>query len=327
MCLRMGVILFHCLFLSTCWTFTNAASNDRDLAIFFQLLRTGQIQSVISELEKGRDVNQADQQGITAIMIAAEAGRADVVIELLRRGANPNLENKSGQTALTIAAAGGHMGVLGAIRDNTERKENREPAAAATSPPVQKRSAQDDLNEELIRASGAGNLSQIKGLLGNGAEINANGRDFGATPLMWTSMAGHLEGARYLLDRGALIDAKDKDGRTALMWAAAQGHVPLVKLLLSRGSDPALKDASGVTAIAAATTRGHKDIVKLLSRALGEPDPNQQKVSKPTQPKSHGERSARPNAVRSHGAQEHTMQPGHEDTDHEAASRSTHADR
>jgi hypothetical protein len=41
--------------------------------------------------------------------------------------------------------------------------------------------------------------------------------------------------ARLLLDYGADIDSKDKDGGTALHWAATYGHEAMERLLLKKG--------------------------------------------------------------------------------------------
>src|SRR6202035_5351167 len=43
--------------------------------------------------------------------------------------------------------------------------------------------------------------------------------------------------ARALLDRGAAIDAKDREGKTALAKAAEADKLPLIKLLLERGAN------------------------------------------------------------------------------------------
>jgi uncharacterized protein len=40
-----------------------------------------------------------------------------------------------------------------------------------------------------------------------------------------------------LIDRGAALEATDKDGNTALMLAAKEGNKKTVALLLARGAD------------------------------------------------------------------------------------------
>ena len=43
--------------------------------------------------------------------------------------------------------------------------------------------------------------------------------------------------AKALIDRGAVVDERDKDGFTPLIWAANRGAARLVKLLLDSGAD------------------------------------------------------------------------------------------
>ena len=46
------------------------------------------------------------------------------------------------------------------------------------------------------------------------------------------SSAGHKSVAQLLLDKGAKMDAANKDGGTPLHWASRQGHDSVVRLLL-----------------------------------------------------------------------------------------------
>jgi uncharacterized protein len=55
-------------------------------------------------LARGAALDEADDRGRTALMIAAELGYADVVDLLLRRGADRMLKDKDGKTALDLAA-------------------------------------------------------------------------------------------------------------------------------------------------------------------------------------------------------------------------------
>ncbi|HEY2407083.1 MAG TPA: sigma-70 family RNA polymerase sigma factor [Polyangiaceae bacterium] len=65
----------------------------------------------------------------------------------------------------------------------------------------------------------------------------------GALPLHVAVLHGQLAVARLLLERGALVDSRTRDGQTALHLAAGAGQVALVELLLERGADAATVDA------------------------------------------------------------------------------------
>jgi ankyrin repeat protein len=49
---------------------------------------------------------------------------------------------------------------------------------------------------------------------------------------------------RLLLDKGAQVDGKDKEGMTALLFAAQNGDVDIIKLLLSRNASINVREGS-----------------------------------------------------------------------------------
>ena len=66
-------------------------------------------------------------------------------------------------------------------------------------------------------------------------------------------------------ERGANINAKDKDGKTVLMLAIRCGETDIAKLLIEKGVNINAKDNKyGDTALMIASLRGDTDIVKLL---------------------------------------------------------------
>ena len=66
---------------------------------------------------------------------------------------------------------------------------------------------------------------------------------------MTASLKGHTEIVKALLDKGADVNAKSKDGVTALMWASQDGHTEIVKaLLIDKGADVNAKSEKGWTA-------------------------------------------------------------------------------
>jgi uncharacterized protein len=60
------------------------------------------IKVVQSLLDAGANINDRDARGRTALMIAAEGGRAEIAGLLLARGADPSLKDKSGKSAADL---------------------------------------------------------------------------------------------------------------------------------------------------------------------------------------------------------------------------------
>ena len=116
-------------------------------------------------------------------------------------------------------------------------------------------------------ASSRGILSAGKCLLDHGADINAREVD-DWTPLylcLWSTTSegqAHVEFAQMLLERGAMIDARDKRGRTSLHEAVEGGDIQFVRLLLEHGADVNARDESGETP---SHYTIQKEILELLS--------------------------------------------------------------
>jgi Ankyrin repeats (3 copies) len=78
---------------------------------------------------------------------------------------------------------------------------------------------------------------------------------------------GHTDAARFLLDRGADVDARGFFGATALHWAAINGHAETVRFLLDQGADPALRDGEfDSDAVGWAREGGHEPVIALLGQ-------------------------------------------------------------
>lgn len=76
---------------------------------------------------------------------------------------------------------------------------------------------------------------------------------------------GHTDAARFLLGRGADVDARGFFGATGLHWAAHNGHADTVRFLLEAGADTTLHDARfGSDPLGWAREGGHEAVVALL---------------------------------------------------------------
>ena len=156
------------------------------------------------------------------------------------------------------------------------QSKSRSPAKLPGSGSINGPSAQtlaENRNESKPRTTAVGSLHDaaregdtalIKRLLENGAEIEAKDKD-GWTALTSAALHGHRSVVECLLDRGADIEAKDKDGYwTALTSAAWQSHKSIVECLLDRGANIEAKNTNGYTALISAAWQGHKSIVECL---------------------------------------------------------------
>ena len=70
----------------------------------------------------------------------------------------------------------------------------------------------------------------------------------GKTPLHGAAMHGHVELLKMLVERGSVVNARDRfSGATPLHSAAAAGHADAITALLEAGGDPAATNSQGQT--------------------------------------------------------------------------------
>ena len=113
-----------------------------------------------------------------------------------------------------------------------------------------------------------GNLAVMRALAEAGADLHLP-TDQGTTPLMAAAGLGRvpaetrvteaesIEAVRFLLGRGAHVNAANGDGRTALHGAAHVRSDALVQLLFDHGAEVRAGDRRGITPLMIAEGGGH----------------------------------------------------------------------
>lgn len=110
-------------------------------------------------------------------------------------------------------------------------------------------------------------LIWIKFLTQKGANPNIRDKK-GVSPLQLAVQLGFPEGAEALLKAGADVDVNDSAGETPLIAAVHRRDAPLVRILLANGADPDRTDNSGRSARDyAELIGGNKSLLDEFARA------------------------------------------------------------
>jgi uncharacterized protein len=123
----------------------------------------------------------------------------------------------------------------------------------------------------LFAAARFGCEAEARALLDRGAAIDARDRE-GATALGRSAQAGKAPLIRLLLERGADANARAIDGSTPLFYAAEADRGAAIALLLDRGADPNLPGLKGLRPLAAAAYNGSADSVERLLKHGADPN-------------------------------------------------------
>lgn len=89
----------------------------------------------------------------------------------------------------------------------------------------------------LLTAIRAGNLLEVEQLLELGDSPNQRDAKFGIPPLGWATLLGNADMARLLLDSGANVNGRTRDGHRPIHMAAWLGHVEVARVLVSYNAD------------------------------------------------------------------------------------------
>ena len=199
------------------------------------------------------DVNQqADLDGMTALMVAAHHGHSRIVKMLLSEGASASIADDLGFTALHSAAGQGYLAVMlmllkaGADLDAANRR--------GLTP--------------LHMATGEGHAAAVDVLIVSGAKVNS--RDsIGMTPLYLAAQEGKLDALKVLLRAKAdpLLTLAFHPV-APLTIAADKGHSGVIRELIHQlGIKGCGGDSSCVQALAGAARIPNMDIMGLLTDA------------------------------------------------------------
>lgn len=115
----------------------------------------------------------------------------------------------------------------------------------------------------LARAAGRGKRDIVRYLLSKGAKVNAPTTD-GETALMEAVKSGFDDIVTMLIAAGADIKARDGRGNTAFSLAVFGAHLEIADALIAKGADPNAVDGNGFTPLLGAASMGNEDVLRYL---------------------------------------------------------------
>jgi len=167
------------------------------------------------------------------MFVAAGRANAGVIRALLAHGgsAEPRVE----RWGRPICTAAGHADVVKLLLA----------AGAKPNGPCFERGS--DSGPPLQLAASRGSLESVQALVAAGAAIDAGA----------LTLAGKVEVAQYLIERGAKVDGVDQSGYTPLQaHAMLDPNAEIVSLLLDHGAKPDVRNSEGLAAIHIAAGNG-----------------------------------------------------------------------
>ncbi len=286
--------------------------------------------------------------GLTAAMFAARSGHGNVLRALARRGADLNRANPDGLTPLVLAVINDHADAAAALLEagaqpdagamyetvHLHNLRTNETVGEATRPrpwnknavtPIELLTKMLDkggdpmavathtlhgdttgqptpVNQSAFgRALQAQDIDALKVMIAKGANVNASneagtplmtlmagggrfGGGFGAQPaaFRFPGQRSAAEAATLLIASGANVNAQRANGDTALHLAAAAGNVAMIQLLADHGAVFDITNAGGFTALDAAMGRqapgGRAAAAGPGGRGGGPPQPQPQAI-------------------------------------------------
>jgi len=222
-----------------------------------------------------RDTRQANPQTDQELVDAAKAGTLEAVKQHLAGGANVESRNQEGLTALHMAALKGHIKVAELLIAKGANVNTSGQLIGATPLDSAALLGHKEMVELLI-GSGANINSQIitgetplqraeqRGHTAIAEILRKHGGRAGKVTLLLAILKGQKDVAISLIKKGAAVNAKGSNDLTPLHLAIQQSQREIAELLIARDADVNAKAVNDLTPLHLAVVEGGMKMVELL---------------------------------------------------------------
>ena len=223
----------------------------------------GDVDAINLLLELGAYVNAPDAVGASSLSYAVMNRQKDAVLLLLDKGADVNQQDIFGMTSLFLAVMNGDQDLFhifvsrGAYLKHSEITVKTILHMAIISP---------NMNENDRVGMVEAILDAVADDWSEPGIINWPEPTDGGSPLHWAAFHDRVDTIRVLLQRGARLDAKNKDGELPIHVAARTNKVEAFFIMLMKNPDLLnARDDKGRTPIDTARKHGSRNILLALN--------------------------------------------------------------
>lgn len=124
------------------------------------------------------------------------------------------------------------------------------------------------MGENLLLASEKGELLQLSHCIQQDPSLVNHTDSDGYTPLHRACYGGHIDCAKYLLRKGANINARTSDDWTPLHCAVRWNNIVVAEYLIRQGADINAKSSGGNTPLHIAASNGRHSITSDITQLL-----------------------------------------------------------
>lgn len=181
------------------------------------------LQEVTRILNEGFDINSVNQDGQTALHLAAEKGFLEIVQSLIDMGANIDCKDFYKYTPLHFAA-------------NEHKEITRLLIERGANPNIINNERQSALTIAMNKGNNEICLELLKSNLITADTVNYSNFLYKA-PLYYASRSGDLEMVELLMQKGADVKFCDSKGLSSLHVAVQKGHKDICAFLIQNGAD------------------------------------------------------------------------------------------
>lgn len=209
----------------------------------------GDLRALLVMVKRGANINAAGADGMTPLMTLIRQGgvATETIDRLIKLGADPTAKDARGWNALTWAA-------------------DRDDASTVTALLQRSTALTGQAGQALCVAASKNHVEALRALVENGVNVNTTDPD-GNDALQAALKDGEADTVRYLVEHGADADRKRADGITMLMMAVARGDKEIVASVAEKAVHVDERNAKGESALMLAVRGGAQEVVSALLNA------------------------------------------------------------